>query len=162
MGLDLHDPTWLRIREAEISESQVNTSGPVSHLCRHGRIQPCRPKMDRPANDPRPRLLVASPRRQRSLSDKKRTASRETDVMWCRAPGTSVTLCIAPRAWAPRSAWPAPKRELRPARCETVQEEGRFLTQGFFLQQAQKRTPVIIIARSRRVFMRCLGGIDLC
>ena len=43
MGLDLHDLTWLRIREAEISESQVNTSGPVSHLYRHGRIQPCRP-----------------------------------------------------------------------------------------------------------------------
>ena len=141
-GTDLHDPTWLRIREAEISESQVNTSGPVSHLCRHGRIQPCRPKMDRPANDPRPRLLAASPRRQRSLSDKKRTASRETDVTWRRAPGTGVTACIAPRAWARGSPWPTSKRELGPARCETVQEEGgRLLQQPFprlFLPRAPK------------------------
>ena len=41
-------------------------------------------------------------------------------MTWRRAPGISVTACIAPRAWAPRSPWPTSKQELGPARCETV------------------------------------------
>ena len=170
MGLDLHDLTRLRIRESEISESQVITLGPVSHLRRHGRIQPCRPVclygrmlfassliseldillhhagMTFPPNLQPQQLSLsctvvrwtarrttqgrglpgASLRPQQSLSDKKRTASRETDVTWRRAPGTSVIVCTAPRAWVRGSPWPTSKRELGPARCETVQQEGRL------------------------------------
>ena len=156
MGLDLHDLTWLRIREGEVSESQVDTSGPVSHLCRHGRIQPCRPKMDRPANDPRPRLPVASLRPEQSLSDKKRTDG--CDVAPSSRQYRESTHCATSLGATKRLAY----TEVR-AGCDVRDcGKGAFSYKDFSCHRLT-RTHVIIalIARSRRVFRRCLGGRDL-